>query len=52
MIASAAAAGPPQVTAIRSFIRRRRRLRMKDLIAATRGGPAAAADAITGPSLA
>ena len=31
-----------------SYQGRRRRLRMNDLIAATRGGPAAAADAITG----
>ena len=33
-----------------SYQGRRRRLRMNDLIATTRGGPAAAADAITGPS--
>jgi hypothetical protein len=33
-----------------SYQGRRRRLRMNDLIAITRGGPAAAADAITGPS--
>ena len=33
-----------------SYQGRRRRLRMNDLIVATRGGPAATADAITGPS--
>ena len=33
-----------------SYQGRRRRLRMNDLIAVTRGGPAATADAITGPS--
>jgi hypothetical protein len=33
-----------------SYQGRRRRLRMNDLIAVTRGGPAATAGAITGPS--